>query len=73
MPPAATASVWFACYKLVRRSMYLALPPSEKIRLRRLIRLMFTMVVSRLTERMAFDGSEQKRSVTTRYLPFWYS
>ena len=37
------------------------MPPSDKIRLRRLIRLMFTMVVDRLTDRMAFDGSEQKK------------
>jgi len=43
-------------------SLYLVVPPSDKIRLRRLIRLMFTMVVNRLTERMAFDGSEQKRN-----------
>jgi type IV secretion system protein VirD4 len=41
-------------------SLYLVVPPSDKIRLRRLIRLMFTMVVNRLTERMAFVGSEQK-------------
>lgn len=43
-------------------SLYLVVPPSDKIRLRRLIRLMFTMVVNRLTERMAFDGSEQRRN-----------
>lgn len=43
-------------------SVYLVVPPSDKIRLRRLIRLMFTMVVNRLTERMAFDGAEQKRN-----------
>src|SRR5690242_16021206 len=43
-------------------SLYLVVPPSDKIRLRRLIRLMFTMVVNRLTERMAFDGAEQKRN-----------
>jgi type IV secretion system protein VirD4 len=43
-------------------SLYLVVPPSDKIRLRRLIRLMFTMVVNRLTERMAFDGVEQKRN-----------
>jgi type IV secretion system protein VirD4 len=43
-------------------SLYLVVPPSDKIRLRRLIRLIFTMVVNRLTERMAFDGSEQKRN-----------
>lgn len=43
-------------------SLYLVVPPSDKIRLRRLIRLMFTMIVNRLTERMAFEGSEQKRN-----------
>jgi type IV secretion system protein VirD4 len=43
-------------------SLYLVVPPSDKIRLRRLIRLMFTMVVNRLTERMDFDGAEQKRN-----------
>jgi len=43
-------------------SLYLVVPPSDKIRMRRLIRLMFTMVVNRLTERMAFDGAEQKRN-----------
>src|SRR5215469_6614714 len=43
-------------------SLYLVVPPSDKIRLRRLIRLMFTMVVNRLTERMAFEGAEQKRN-----------
>lgn len=43
-------------------SLYLVVPPSDKIRLRRLIRLIFTMVVNRLTERMAFDGSEQRRN-----------
>ena len=32
-------------------SLYLVVPPSDKIRLRPLIRLMFTMVVNRLTER----------------------
>src|ERR1700761_6972061 len=41
-------------------SLYLVVPPSDKIRLRPLIRLMFTMVVNRLTERMAFEGSNQK-------------
>jgi len=43
-------------------SLYLVVPPSDKIRLRRLIRLIFTMVVNRLTEKMAFDGTEQKRN-----------
>ena len=43
-------------------SLYLVVPPSDKIRLRPLIRLMFTMVVNRLTEKMVFEGSEQKRN-----------
>jgi type IV secretion system protein VirD4 len=41
-------------------SLYLVVPPSDKIRLRPLIRLMFTMVVNRLTERMDFEGTAQK-------------
>jgi type IV secretion system protein VirD4 len=41
-------------------SLYLVVPPSDKIRLRPLIRLMFTMVVNRLTERMVFEGAEQR-------------
>ncbi|MGD1095924.1 MAG: type IV secretory system conjugative DNA transfer family protein [Bryobacteraceae bacterium] len=43
-------------------SLYLVVPPSDKIRLRPLIRLIFTMIVNRLTERMAFEGSDQKRN-----------
>jgi type IV secretion system protein VirD4 len=43
-------------------SLYLVVPPSDKIRLRPLIRLIFTMIVNRLTERMEFEGAEQKRS-----------
>jgi type IV secretion system protein VirD4 len=43
-------------------SVYLVVPPSDKIRLRPLIRLIFTMIVNRLTERMAFEGSAQKRN-----------
>ena len=43
-------------------SLYLVVPPSDKIRLRPLIRLMFTMIVNRLTERMDFEGSAQKRN-----------
>ena len=43
-------------------SLYLVVPPSDKIRLRPLIRLMFTMVVNRLTEKMAFEGSEQQHN-----------
>lgn len=43
-------------------SLYLVVPPSDKIRLRPLIRLMFTMTVNRLTEKMLFQGVEQKRN-----------
>jgi type IV secretion system protein VirD4 len=43
-------------------SLYLVVPPSDKIRLRPLIRLMFTMTVNRLTEKMQFEGAEQKRN-----------
>src|SRR4029453_1708689 len=43
-------------------SLYLCVPPSDKIRLRPLIRLMFTMAVNRLTEKMVFEGAEQKKN-----------
>jgi type IV secretion system protein VirD4 len=43
-------------------SVYLVVPPSDKIRLRPLIRLIFTMIVNRLTERMDFEGAAQKRN-----------
>ncbi len=43
-------------------SLYLVVPPSDKIRLRPLMRLIFTIIVNRLTEKMAFQGAEQKRN-----------
>ena len=43
-------------------SLYLVVPPSDKIRLRPLIRLIFTMTVNRLTEKMVFEGVEQKKN-----------
>src|SRR5579871_2723317 len=43
-------------------SLYLVVPPSDKIRLRPLIRLMLTMTVNRLTEKMVFEGAEQRRN-----------
>ena len=43
-------------------SLYLVVPPSDKIRLRPLIRLIFTMIVNRLTERMDFEGPAQKKN-----------
>src|SRR5260370_10036122 len=41
-------------------SLYLVVPPSDKIRLRPLIRLMFTLTVNRLTDKMEFQGAEHK-------------
>jgi len=43
-------------------SLYLVVPPSDKIRLRPLMRLIFTMIVNRLTERLDFQGPEQLRN-----------
>jgi type IV secretion system protein VirD4 len=43
-------------------SLYLVVPPSDKIRLRPLIRLILTMIVNRLTERMDFQGATQRRN-----------
>src|SRR5438105_2450777 len=40
-------------------SLYLVVPPSDKIRLRPLMRLIFTMIVNRLTEKLDFQGSRQ--------------
>src|SRR5438105_4047451 len=37
-------------------------PPSDKIRLRPLMRLIFTMIVNRLTEKLDFQGPEQLRN-----------
>jgi type IV secretion system protein VirD4 len=41
-------------------SLYLVVPPSDKIRLRPLIRLIFTIIVNRLTEKMDFENGAQK-------------
>jgi len=43
-------------------SLYLVVPPSDKIRLRQLTRLVFTVIVNRLTERMEFAGTVQQRN-----------
>ncbi len=42
-------------------SLYLVVPPAHKDRLRPLMRLIFTMIIHRLTEKMEFQGTEQKR------------
>ena len=61
-----TATSDFTIQDLVNRerpvSLYLVVPPSDKIRLRPLIRLMFTMIVNRLTEKMDFQGATQRRN-----------
>jgi type IV secretion system protein VirD4 len=41
-------------------SLYLVVPNSDKKRLRPLIRIMFTQVVNRLSERMVFEGAEHR-------------
>ncbi len=43
-------------------SLYLVVPPSDKLRLRPLIRLIFTQIVNRLTERMEFQAGAQKQN-----------
>jgi type IV secretion system protein VirD4 len=43
-------------------SLYLVVPPSDKIRLRSLIRVMLTIVVNRLTERMEFQAGSLKKN-----------
>jgi len=61
-----TASSDFRIQDLVNQerpvSLYLVVPPSDKIRLRPLIRLIFTTIVNRLTERMDFQGATQRRN-----------
>jgi type IV secretion system protein VirD4 len=44
-------------------SLYIVVPPSDRERLRNLTRLIFTLVVNRLTERMDYEGVRQKRSL----------
>jgi type IV secretion system protein VirD4 len=43
-------------------SLYIVVPPSDKQRLRRLTRLIFTIIVNRLTERLEFAGVAQHRN-----------
>ena len=40
-------------------SVYLVVPPSDKLRLRPLVRLIITMLVNRLTQKMDFQGATQ--------------
>jgi len=41
-------------------SLYIVVPPSEMMRLRPLTRLIFTLMVNRLTEKIEYDGAKQK-------------
>jgi type IV secretion system protein VirD4 len=50
-------------------SLYLVVPPGDKIRLRPLSRLIFTMTVNRVTERTLDAGAEQQQHNLHR-LPF---
>ena len=43
-------------------SLYLVVPNSDKIRLRPLMRLIFTQIVNRLTEKMDFEDGAQKHN-----------
>ncbi len=43
-------------------SLYIVVPPSDKVRLRPIVRLMFTMVVNRLTEKMDFHNGSQTKN-----------
>jgi type IV secretion system protein VirD4 len=43
-------------------SLYLVVPNSDRDRLRPLIRLIFTLTVNRLTERLVFAGTEQRHN-----------
>jgi type IV secretion system protein VirD4 len=43
-------------------SLYIVVPPSDKIRLRPIVRLMFTMIVNRLTEKMDYENGAQKKN-----------
>jgi type IV secretion system protein VirD4 len=42
-------------------SLYLVVPPSDKLRLKPLIRLIFTMMVNRLTDKMDFETQAQPK------------
>ena len=59
-----TANSDFRVTDLVDRekpvSLYLVVPPAHKERLRPLIRLIFTIIVNRLTEKLEFQGTEQQ-------------
>lgn len=43
-------------------SLYIVVPPSDRLRLSPVLRLVFTLIANRLTQRMAFHNGEQVRN-----------
>lgn len=43
-------------------SLYIVIPPSDRVRMAPILRLIFTLIVNRLTQRMDFDKGEQKHN-----------
>jgi type IV secretion system protein VirD4 len=60
----ATSRSDFTVHDLVTKpvSLYLVIPPSDKLRLKPLVRIFFTMAVNRLTERMDFQQGGTKKN-----------
>lgn len=60
----ATSCSDFTVHDLVNNpiSLYLVIPPSDKIRLKPLVRIFFTMAVNRLTEKLDFQAGAQKNN-----------
>jgi type IV secretion system protein VirD4 len=60
----ATSFSDFTIYDLVNHptSLYIVIPPSDKIRLKPLIRTILTLTVNRLTEKMDFDAGATKKN-----------
>ena len=61
---AATSRSDFTMHDLVDKpvSLYIVIPPSDKIRLKPLVRIFFTMAVNRLTEKMDFEAGATKKN-----------
>ena len=60
----ATSFSDFTIYDLVNHptSLYIVIPPSDKIRLKPLVRTILTLTVNRLTEKMDFDAGATKKN-----------
>ncbi len=61
---ASTSRSDFTIHDLVQKpvSLYIVIPPSDKIRLKPLVRIFFTMAVNRLTEKMDFQSGGTKKN-----------